>query len=231
MKWQTTSLMAMTTLCISISSSAAGLDSLSMQDANASVREALGKGADYAVSTLGQPNGFLGNPKVKIPLPASLQKVEKGLQMLGMSQQAEQLTETMNHAAEQAVATARPVLGDAIRKMTLKDAKDILTGGDDSVTQYFRRSSTDTLNARFLPIVKAATHKLKLGEQYNRIAGPAARLGLIDQNDADLDSYVSHKAMDGLFTMIAEQEKALRSNPMQAGSALLGKVFGMLSNQ
>ena len=229
MNWQTNRIVAMATFCISISCNATGLDSLSLQDANASVRQALSKGADYAISNLGQPNGFLGNPKVRIPLPASLQKVEKGLQMLGMGKQAEQLTETMNHAAEQAVAGARPVLADAIRKMTLKDAKDILSGGDDSVTQYFRRTTSDSLNARFLPIVRAATQKVQLGEQYNRVAGSAARLGLIDQNDADIDSYVSHKAMDGLFSMIAEQEKALRSNPLQAGNALLSRVFGMLA--
>lgn len=128
--------------------------------------------------------------------------------MFGMGKQADQLVNTMNHAAENAVAEAMPILSDSIRKMTLQDAKAILTGGDDSVTQYFQRSSSDQLTKKFLPIVKAATAKLQLAEQYNTFAGKAASMGLIDKKDADIDSYVTQKAMDGLFLMIAEEEKA-----------------------
>ena len=207
---------------------AAGLDAISSGDAASGVREALAKGADYAVSSLGQQNGFLGNKKVKIPLPSPLDKAESALRMFGMGKQADQLVETMNHAAENAVAEARPILSDSIRKMTVQDAKGILTGGDDSVTQYFRRSSSEQLLARFMPIVKASTAKLKLAEQYNKFAGKAASAGLVDQKDADIDSYVANKAMDGLFLMIAEEEKKLRSNPLGAGSDLLKKVFGAL---
>lgn len=187
-----------------------------------------GQGAEFAVSSLGQSNGFLGNSKVKIPLPGYLQKAESGLRMFGMGKQADQLVETMNHAAENAVAEAMPILSDAIRRMTLQDAKAILTGGDDSVTQYFQQSSTEKLTAKFLPIVKTATSKLQLAEQYNKFAGKAASVGLIDKKDADIDSYVTQKAMDGLFLMIAEEEKRLRSNPVAAGSALLKKIFGAL---
>lgn len=207
---------------------AAGLDAISSGDAASGVREALAKGADYAVSSLGQQNGFLGNKKVKIPLPSPLDKAESALRMFGMGKQADQLVETMNHAAENAVAEARPILSDSIRKMTVQDAKGILTGGDDSVTQYFRRSSSEQLLARFMPIVKASTAKLKLAEQYNKFAGKAASAGLVDQKDADIDSYVANKAMDGLFLIIAEEEKKLRSNPLGAGSDLLKKVFGAL---
>lgn len=207
---------------------AAGLDAISSGDAASGVREALAKGADYAVSSLGQQNGFLGNKKVKIPLPSPLDKAESALRMFGMGKQADQLVETMNHAAENAVTEARPILSDSIRKMTVQDAKGILTGGDDSVTQYFRRSSSEQLLARFMPIVKASTARLKLAEQYNKFAGKAASAGLVDQKDADIDSYVANKAMDGLFLMIAEEEKKLRSNPLGAGSDLLKKVFGAL---
>ena len=218
-------------LCLSACATfvhAGALDAISSGDASAGLKEALGKGADYAVSSLGASNGFLGNSKVRIPLPASLQKAESALRMFGMGKQADQLVNTMNHAAENAVAEAMPILSDSIRKMTLQDAKAILTGGDDSVTQYFQRSSSDQLTKKFLPIVKAATAKLQLAEQYNTFAGKAASMGLIDKKDADIDSYVTQKAMDGLFLMIAEEEKKLRSNPMQAGSALLKKVFGAL---
>lgn len=207
---------------------AGGLDAISTGDASAGVKEALAKGADYAVASLGKDNGFLGNPKVKIPLPGYLQKAEKGLRMFGLGKQADQLVDTMNHAAEQAVAEARPILSDSIKKMSVQDAKGILTGGDDSVTQYFKRTSTEQLTAKFMPIVKESTRKLQLAEQYNSFAGKAASTGLIDKKDADLDGYVTQKAMDGLFLMIAEEEKKLRSNPVGAGSDLLKKVFGAL---
>lgn len=207
---------------------AGGLDAISTGDASAGVKEALAKGADYAVASLGKDGGFLGNSKVKIPLPGYLQKAEKGLRMFGMGKQADQLIETMNHAAEQAVAEAKPILSDSIKKMSVQDAKGILMGGEDSVTQYFKRTSTEQLTAKFMPIVKASTKKLDLAEQYNSFAGKAASSGLIDQKDADLDSYVTQKAMDGLFAMIAEEEKKLRANPIGAGSDLLKKVFGAL---
>lgn len=206
----------------------AGLESITNADAGSGVREALAKGAEFAVSSLGKSNGFLGNEKVKIPLPGYLQKAESGLRMFGMGKQADQLVDTMNHAAENAVAEAMPILSDSIRKMTLQDAKAILTGGNDSVTQYFQRSSSEQLTSKFLPIVKTATAKLQLAEQYNKFAGKAASMGLIDKKDADIDNYVTQKAMDGLFLMIAEEEKKLRSNPLEAGSAILKKVFGAL---
>ena len=142
--------------------------------------------------------------------------------------EADELIQTMNHAAEAAVAQAGPILMDSIKKMSVKDAKDILTGGDDSVSQYFRRTSSDALAQKFRPIVKKATQKVQLGEKYNRIAGKAASVGLIDQKNADLDSYVTQKSLDGLFAVIAEQEKSLRSNPLGASSNLLKKVFGAL---
>lgn len=207
---------------------AAGLESISSGEAASGVREALAKGADYAVSSLGQNNGFLGNPKVKIPLPGYLQQAEGALRMFGFGKQADQLVTTMNHAAENAVAEAKPILTDAIKRMSLQDAKAILTGGDDSVTQFFKRTSSGQLTAKFKPIVGAETKKLQLAEQYNAFAGKAASAGLIDAKNADLDSYVTEKAMDGLFLMIAEEEKKLRSDPLGAGSNLLKKVFGAL---
>ena len=207
---------------------AGSLDAISAGDASAGVKEALAKGADYAVASLGKENGFLGNSKVKIPLPGYLQKAEKGLRMFGMGKQADELTETMNHAAENAVAEARPILSESIKKMSVDDAKGILTGGEGSVTKYFKRTSSEQLTEKFTPIVKASTKKLQLAEQYNQFAGKAASSGLIDKKDADLDSYMTQKAMDGLFLMIAEEEKKLRSNPVGAGSDLLKKVFGAL---
>ncbi|MBT9523229.1 MAG: DUF4197 domain-containing protein [Dechloromonas sp.] len=208
---------------------AGALDAISSGDASAGVKEALAKGADYAVASLGKNGGFLGNEKVKIKLPGYLEKADSALRMFGLGKQADQLVETMNHAAENAVAEAKPILTESIRKMSIKDAKDILTGGEDSVTQYFKRTSTDQLTAKFKPIVKKETTKLKLADQYNKFAGKAASAGLVDKQNADVDSYVTQKAMDGLFLMIAEEEKKLRANPMGAGSDLLKNVFGALN--
>ena len=217
---------------------AAGLEGVSNADASAGLKEALVKGADFAVGNLGVKDGFLGNKKVRIDLPDSLKTAEKAMRVFGMQDQADELVESMNQAdelvesmnraAELAVAEARPILMDAIKKMTVKDAKDILTGGDDSVTQYFRRTTDKPLTAKFLPIVKKATAKVRLAEQYNGYAGKAAQLGLMDKKDANLDSYVTARALDGLYLIIGEQEKALRQNPLGAGSDLLKKVFGAL---
>ena len=218
-------------VCLSVCATwahAGALDAISSGDASAGLKEALSKGADYAVSSLGASNGFLGNSKVKIPLPGSLQKAESALRMFGMGKQADQLVETMNHAAENAVAEAKPILVDSIKKMSVQDAKGILVGGEDSVTQFFKRSSSEQLSARFLPIVKASTQKLQLAEQYNKVATKAAAAGMMDAKDADIDHYVTQKAMDGLFVMIAEEERKLRSDPVGAGSAVLQKVFGAL---
>lgn len=207
---------------------AAGLADISNADASSGLKEALVTGAEYAVSSLGRENGFLGNDKVKIPLPGNLQKAEKALRALGMGKQADELVETMNHAAEKAVAEAKPILLDAVKKMTVNDAKDILMGGDDSVTEFFKRSSSEALGQKFKPIVKSATQKVQLADRYNKFAGKAANFGLLDKKDADLESYVTHKAMDGLFLMIAEKEKSIRQNPIGAGSGMLQKVFGAL---
>ena len=207
---------------------AAGLADISTQDAGAGVREALTRGAEYAVSSLGTENGFLGNSKVRIALPDSLKNVEKTMRTFGMGKQTDELVEAMNHAAEAAVAEAKPILMDSIRKMSVADAKNILTGGEDSVTHYFKQTSTEPLTKKFMPIVKKVTQKVQLAEKYNKIAGKAAGLGLIDKKDADLDAYVTQKSLDGLFAMIAEQEKTLRANPLGAGSALLKRIFGAL---
>lgn len=220
-------LAAILSLC-AFAAQAGALDAISNNDATAGVREALAKGADIAVASLGKPGGFLANDQVKIKLPGALDKAQSGLRMLGMGKQTDQLVETMNHAAENAVAEARPILSDAIRKMSVQDAKGILSGGDNSVTQYFQRTSTEALMNKFLPIVKAQTSKLQVGELYGKIAGKAASLGVIDQKESDLDGYVTQKAMDGLFQVIGEEERKLRNDPVGAGSSVLKKVFGAL---
>src|SRR5262249_29323169 len=171
---------------------------------------------------------FLGNPKYTIPLPAGLEKADRALRMVGMSGQADELKAAMNHAAETAVADARPVFKQAVQRMTVADAKSILTGGDTAATQYFRQETSSQLTTRFKPIVAQATAKLKLGALYDQYAGKASQFGLISSQDANLNDYVTAKALDGLFGAIAEEEIAIRKDPMGQASALIKRVFGAL---
>jgi len=208
--------------------SAQSLANLSNQDAVAGLKDALVQSSAKAVSQLGGADGFLGNAKVKIPLPDSIKRVESGLRMVGMGKQADELVVSMNRAAEMAVKEATPVLTESIKKMSVQDAKGILMGGDDAATQYFRRTTSDQLTQRFLPIVKKLTAKVQLAEQYNNLAGQAAGFGLVKQEDANIDNYVTRKALDGLYLVIAEQERAIRKDPVGAATGMAKKVFGLL---
>jgi hypothetical protein len=212
----------------STGAAAAGLDALSNQDAVAGLKAALEKGSAAAVSQLGRTDGFFGNSAVKIPLPDSLRKYEKLMRTVGMGKYADELVLTMNRAAEAAVPEARALLVDAVKKMSVQDAKGILTGGPTSGTDYFKRTTSDPLRARFLPIVRKATAKVKLADKYNQYAQKGVQFGLVKQEQANLDDYVTQKALDGLFTMVGEEEKKIRQNPVQAGSDIIKKVFGAL---
>jgi Protein of unknown function (DUF4197) len=190
------------------------------------LREALEVGVGNAVTKLGQEDGFLGNETVRIPLPESVQKVESSMRKFGMGKQADQLIETMNRAAEQAVPEAKKLLVNAARGLTIDDAKRILTGPDDAATQYFRAHSEEQIAKRFLPIVARETKRLKLADYYNKFANRGVALGLVREEDANLDEYVTRKALDGLFVTVAEEEKAIRANPLESGKRLIKKVFG-----
>ncbi len=208
--------------------SALAVTGLSDQEAVDGLKQALIQGSSVAVGKLGVPDGFLGNPKVRIPLPEHLQKGASMLRMLGLGAQLDQLEVTMNRAAEAAVPEAKAILLESIKKMSIQDARQILTGGNTAATEYFRRTASEPLAARFLPIVKRATDQVGLARQYDQIAGPAAQLGLIDEKQATLDGYVTQKALDGLFLMMAEEERAIRRDPLGQGSRLLRKVFGAI---
>jgi hypothetical protein len=212
----------------SVPALAAGLDSLTNADAASGLKQALTEGSAAAVAKLGVENGYLGNPKVKIPLPPSLQRVEGAMRVMGMRRQADELVVAMNRAAEAAAPEAKALLIDAVKKMTVQDAKKILTGGDTAATEYFRRTTQSQLTDRFLPIVKKATDRVGLAQQYNSIAGQGAALGLVKEDQATVERYVTAKALDGLYLMIAEQERAFRQNPLGASSDIVKKVFGAL---
>jgi len=212
----------------SMSGIAATVDSLSNADAVAGLKQALIDGSAAAISKLGVENGFFGNPKVKIPLPPTLDKVQGAMRFAGMGKQADELVLTMNRAAEAAVPEAKGLLVDAVRKMSVQDAKGILSGGDTAATDYFRRTTQAQLTQRFLPMVKQATDRAGLAAQYNNLAGQASQFGLVKKDQSTIESYVTGKALDGLYLMIGEQEKAFRQNPVGAASDIVRKVFGAI---
>lgn len=215
-------------LMLSASAFALSLSDLSQKDASGGLKDALIQGAQVAVKQLGTPGGFSNNPDVRIELPGNLGKAAKTMKMMGMGAQVDQLETSMNKAAEAAVPQAQALLVDAVKKMTVADAKAILGGGDDSATQYLNKSSREQIRAKFLPIVKQATDQVGLAKQYNSFAGQAASFGVVDAKSSTIEGYVTEQALDGLFEMIAKQEESIRQNPAAAATSLAKKVFGAL---
>lgn len=215
-------------LCMLASSAwAVSLADLSNLDAGNGMKAALERGSSEAVSKLGAENGFLGNDKVKIPLPKLLEQARPVLKMTGRGQQLDDLVIAMNRAAEAAVPMAKPLLLDAVKSMSLADAKKILTGGETSVTDFFREKTSGKLEVKFMPIVKQVTDRSDLSGKYNGAMGQLTKLGIMGQQ-ASVEEYVTQRAVDGLYTMIAEEEKAIRRDPIGTGSKIIGKVFGAL---
>ncbi len=192
------------------------------------LRQALQQGAENAVSVLGKNNGFLDNPRVKIPLPGRLQQIDGLMHQVGMGSYSDALVASMNHAAEQAVPQARTILVDAVKNMSVTDVQHILTGGDNAATQYFQRTTSPAIAARFQPIIHQAMDKVGVASVYDRYAGQAAQFGLVSQQDSSLESYITQKALDGLFLMMADEEKQIRQHPLQAVGGLARKVFSAL---
>lgn len=208
--------------------SALTLDELSQGEAAQALKAALERGTRNAIGQLGQLNGFLGNERVRIPLPQQLRDVEPMLRRFGQGDRLDELVTSMNRAAEEAVPLAQDLMLGAVRSMSVSDAKKILHGGDTSVTGFFAEKTRAPLGQKFLPVVTRTTEKVGLAGQYNQLAGRAADFGLIQRDDASVEHYVTGKALDGLYFMIGEEERKIRQDPIGTGSALLGKVFGAL---
>ena len=202
--------------------------SLTEGDANAGIRTALERGANTAVSLLGRPDGFLGNPLVKIELPGYLKDAAKLLKATGQGAKLDELVTAMNRAAEAAVPAAKPLLVNAVKSMSVEDGLKILRGGDESVTDFFAGKTREPLHAQFLPIVTKATERVSLADKYNAVAKKASGFGLVRGDDANIQQYVTGKALDGLYRIIGEEEKKIRQDPVGTGSAILKKVFGGL---
>ncbi|MDE2419240.1 MAG: DUF4197 domain-containing protein [Burkholderiales bacterium] len=204
------------------------LADLSNADATKGLKTALEKGALSAVSILGVKDGYLGNEKVRIPLPDYLEDAAKWMRTFGQGARVDELVTSMNRGAEAAVPMAKDILVKTVQTMSVADAKGILAGGDTAVTEFFATKTRPALGAKFLPVVVKATEKVGLADKYNQIAEKASELGLVKKEDANIQQYVTGKALDGLFLMISEEEKKIRQNPVGYGSAILTKVFGAI---
>lgn len=207
---------------------ALSIGDLTNAEASQGLKSALERGALAAVNLLGKQDGFLGNDKVRIPLPGYLEDVSGLLKMMGQGRRIDELVTAMNRAAEAAVPMSKDLLMGAVRSMNVSDAKNILSGGDTSVTDFFAEKTRDPLGIKFLPVVNQATRKVQLAQKYDKVAAKAAGVGLIKPEDANINKYVTGKSLDGLYWMIGEEERKIRQDPVGTGSALLQKVFGAL---
>ena len=214
------------TACFALLAEATTAFALGETEAASGVRVALERGADSAVAMLGRPGGFLDDPQVKIPLPGALDRAASMLRAIGQQQRVDDLVNSMNRAAEQAVPAARPLLLNAVHAMSVEDAVKIVRGGDTSVTDFFAAKTRAPLGEKFLPIVTAETRKVSLAAKYNAVAGKGSTFGLVRPEDANVEQYVTRKALDGLFFMIGQEEKKIRADPVGTGSAILKSVFG-----
>ena len=213
-----------------LQANALAVSDLSNEETSNGLKAALIQGAGKAVSKLGAVDGFLGNKLVKIQLPDSMKKAEKAMRMFGMGKQADELVLKMNRAAEAAVPEAKALLVDSVKKMSLSDAKSILTGPEDSATQYFKRTTSLPMGEKFLPIVKKATENVQLAQQYNKFAEIGGKYGLVKKEDANLEQYITQKTLDGVYLMMAKEEAAIRKDPIGQASGLIKKVFGAVGN-
>jgi len=217
------------------STASPALNSLPQEQLVGGLKQALSNGLQHAVGQLGHQGGFLTNLEVKIQMPERLKLVEKTLRSLKQEKLADDFVVAMNHAAEQAVPEAASVFADAVRQMTIEDAKAILTGPNDAATQYFRRTTATNLFERFHPIVQKATASAGVTSTYKKMTAAATGSnnsftkslgGLLGSDAMDVDTYVTNKALDGLFKMVADEEGKIRANPAARTTDLLRKVFG-----
>jgi hypothetical protein len=199
---------------------------LTETDAAAGVRAALQRAAAAAVASLGRADGFLGNERVRIGLPPALERAGEVLRRLGQGRRVDELVVGMNRAAEQAVPLARPLLENAVRRISVEDAIGLVRGGDTAVTDFFVAKTRQPLAEAFAPAVRPVTERLQLARQHDELVERAARLGLTQGPPRRVHEHVTEGALDGVFRMLGEQEKQLRADPAAAGTALLRRVFG-----
>lgn len=201
-------------------------DALTETDVIAGLKQTLTKGSRLAVNQLGKFDGYYADPKVRIPMPDKLQEVESALRTMKQDKLADDFVLSMNRAAEQAVPKARDILVSIVQGMSVEDAYDILRGPDDAATSYLREKGGPELKQQFRPVVAQATDSVGVTREYKSLIDNLGMMSsIVDTSTLDIDGYVTDKAIDGLFTLIAREEKAIRDNPAARTTELLKKVF------
>jgi hypothetical protein len=190
------------------------------------VKEALAVGTQRAVAEVARPGGYLDNQAIKILVPQNLRPMERGLRDVGQGPKVDEFVASMNHAAESAAPEAGKIFGDAVRQMTISDAKALLTGGDTSITDYFKAKTSAQLAVAFRPHVVTAMNANGVAQKYNALMSQVPQMPFMNSSSMDINTYVVNKALDGLFYMLAQQEKQIRQNPAARTTALLKQVFG-----
>lgn len=200
----------------------------SKEEAAKAIKEALSKGITKGTDLVSKKDGFFKNPEIKIPFPEDAKKAEKTLRKIGMGKEVDKAVKTINHAAEEASKEAKEIFIDAIKQMTVKDAVNIVKGNDDSATRYLEKTSTDNLKSKFSPIIDKALNKVGATKHWKTIMTAYNKVPFVDKINPDLEEYVTNKALEGLFIMIAKEEKEIRKDPIARTTELLKKVFGNL---
>ncbi|MCC5797723.1 MAG: DUF4197 domain-containing protein [Methylophaga sp.] len=191
------------------------------------LKQALEIGTERAVAEVSQPGGYLNNANIRIPLPTQVQQAGRLMRQLGLGQLADNFENSMNRAAEQAAPQATAIMMDAIRNMTIEDARGILEGGDNAATEFFQRKTRDQLTDMFRPTISNSLDSVGSTRYYNDLNRQVSAVPVVGQNlNVDLPDYVTGKALDGLFLMIAAEEKKIRDNPAARTTELLQQVFG-----
>jgi hypothetical protein len=202
-----------------------GIGGLSDAKIGSGLKEALRVGTETAVSLTGKTDGYFANQAIKILMPSQLQTADKGLRMVGYGPQLDEFVLSMNRAAEAAAPGAKKIFGDAIGAMSIEDARKIWSGGDNAATQYFKNKTSDQLTAAFKPAVDKALNQVGVTRQYKELLGRAQSIPFMKTDSLDIDRYVLGKSLDGLFLVLGEQEKQIRTNPAARTTELLKEVF------
>jgi len=200
--------------------------SLSNDKIVAGLKEALTVSTRNAVASTGRPDGFLKNEAIKILVPGKLRNVSKGMRLVGMGSRVDAFEVGMNRAAEQAAPAARQICIDAVKQMSFSDARQILSGNDTAATDYFKKQSSDQLNAAFAPIVHQAMENVGVVREYNQLMRNPMAVRVSATQSFNLDDYIVGKTMDGLFYVMAEEERKIRKDPVAQTTTLLKEVFG-----
>ena len=192
----------------------------------AALKQALQVGTEKAVRLTGETDGYFTNKAIKILMPDRLRTVERGLRTAGYGSEVDKLVLSMNRAAERAAPTAKKFFWDAIGEMTIDDAQRILNGTPTAATDYFKGKTSPSLRIAFRPIVEKAMNEVGTVRQYNELLGQAKAIPFLKTEDYELDRYVVGKALDGLYYVVGEEERKIRSDPSARVTDLLKEVFG-----